>query len=163
MHRSELGVFLLACDDIITRLTHKASAAIAKITAGELPEYGGYTASSALVFPGNRIGRKMEINSARGFTPSTADRLDATLECIRRHYSGEPSNKLGEVLERYSDFFALFKDFDGYVEFFLLQDLINEEGTMRFFHPLDNFRPPAATRVSIPNPDLLISRSESCG
>lgn len=70
-----------------------------------------------------------------------------TLECIRRHYSGEPSNKFGEVLDRYSDFFALFKDFDGYVEFFLLQDLINEDGTIRFFHPFDNFRTPAVPKT----------------
>ncbi|QCB98966.1 hypothetical protein E5206_10800 [Arthrobacter sp. PAMC25564] len=147
VHRSELGVFLLASDAITTRLTDKASKAIAKISAHELPQYGGYTAGSALVFPGNRIGRKMEINSARGFNPSIADRFDVTLECIRRHYSGEPSNKFGEVLDRYSDFFALFKDFDGYVEFFLLQDLINEDGTIRFFHPFDNFRTPAVPKT----------------
>jgi hypothetical protein len=94
-------------------------------------------------FPATASAEKWEINSARGCNPSIADRFDVTLECIRRHYSGEPSNKLGEVLDRYSDFFALFKDFDGYIEFFLLQDLINEDGTIRFFHPFDNFRTPA--------------------
>ncbi|WP_374724907.1 DUF6994 family protein [Arthrobacter ginsengisoli] len=36
-----------------------------------------------------------------------------TLECIHRHYSGEPSNKFGEVLDRYSDFFALFRTLTG--------------------------------------------------
>ncbi|MDR7081086.1 hypothetical protein J2X01_000355 [Arthrobacter ginsengisoli] len=60
MHQSELGVFLLASDAITTRLTDKASKAIAKIPAHELPQYGGYTAGSALELPGNRIGRKME-------------------------------------------------------------------------------------------------------
>lgn len=143
VHRSELGVFLLASDAITTRLLGRAASVMRDIPAGELPAYGGYTAGSTLVFPGNRIGRKMEINSARGFNRSIADRFDVTLECIRRHYSGEPANKFGEVLDRYSDFFALFKDFDGYVEFFLLQDLINEDGTIRFFHPFKDFKTPA--------------------
>ncbi|WP_066291861.1 DUF6994 family protein [Arthrobacter sp. B6] len=152
VHRSELGVFLLASDAITTRLTDKASKAIAKITDHELPQYGGYTAGSALMFLGNRIGRRMEVNNAGGCNPGIPDRFDVTLEGIRRHYSGEPSNKFGEVLDRYSDFFALVKDLDGYVEFFLLPDLINEDGTIRFFHPFDNLtsavsKPPPTTSV----------------
>lgn len=38
-------------------------------------------------------------------------------------------------LLRYKEFFALFQDFNGYVEFFLLQDLVRENGTIRLFHP----------------------------
>lgn len=48
-----------------------------------------------------------------------ADRFDLTLECIRRHYLGQRS-PLGETLARYRDFFALFEDFSGYVEFFMV-------------------------------------------
>lgn len=91
-HRSKLGVFLLASDAITTRVTNKAAKAIAQCPTEGLPPYGGYTSGSALVFPGNRIGGKVEINSARGFNPSIAHRFDMTLECIRRDYSGEPSN-----------------------------------------------------------------------
>ncbi|WP_113903400.1 DUF6994 family protein [Brevibacterium celere] len=31
------------------------------------------------------------INGARGLHPRIVDRFDLTLECIRRHYRGEPS------------------------------------------------------------------------
>ena len=51
-----------------------------------------------------------------GFSSAISDRMDLTLECIRRHYIGEWS-PLTKVLERYSDFFALFRDFAGYVDF----------------------------------------------
>jgi hypothetical protein len=84
---------------------------------------GGY-----IVFPRNRMGQTgPTINQARGKHPAIADRFDLTLECIRRHYS-EPAaeNPLGARLAYYNDFFALFGDFDTYVSFFLLDDLITE-------------------------------------
>lgn len=47
---------------------------------------------------------------------------------------------LAETLSRYSDFFALFGDFAGYVDFFLLQDLVTQDQTaINFFMPFDNF------------------------
>jgi hypothetical protein len=60
--------------------------------------------------------------------PRIADRFDLTLECIRRHYR-EPDavNPLGRRLAYYGDFFALFGDFDTYVRFFLLDDLVTAE------------------------------------
>jgi hypothetical protein len=92
-----------------------------------------------MIFPGNRIGRKMTINGARGFHPRIKDRFDLTVECIRRHYSGENS-PLGETLERYADFFGLFEDFRGYVEFFLLQDMVVEDFSgVKFSMPFDDF------------------------
>lgn len=92
-----------------------------------------------MVFPGNRIGGKQTINGARGFNTKIADRLDLTLECIRRHYLGQRS-PLGETLLRYRDFFALFDDFGGYVEFFMLQDLVAaDRSAVRFFMPFDDF------------------------
>ena len=69
-----------------------------------------------MVFPSNRVDGKMTINGARGFLRRVADRMDLTLESIRRHYRGEPS-PLGATLARYADFFALFEDFGGYVDF----------------------------------------------
>ena len=92
-----------------------------------------------MVFPGNQVDRKMTINGPRGFHPRIKDRFDLTLECIRRHYLDEPS-PLSDTLARYADFFGLFGDFAGYVDFFLLQDLVNEVTlTVRFFLPFEGF------------------------
>jgi hypothetical protein len=71
-----------------------------------------YTIGGMMVFPGNRIDGKQNINGARGFNRKIADRFDLTLECIRRHYLARRS-PLGETLARYRDFFALFEDFGG--------------------------------------------------
>jgi hypothetical protein len=98
-----------------------------------------YTIGGMMVFPVNRAGRKITINVARGFHPRIKDRFDLTLECIRRHYLGEPS-PLGDTLARYADFFGLFGDFAGYVDFFHLQDLVNEvTPTVKFFMPFEGF------------------------
>ena len=73
--------------------------------------------------------------------------MDLTLESIRRHYRGEPPSPLGATLARYADFFALFDDFGGYIDFFLLQDLVTADGAaVRFFMPFDDFNPPAMPR-----------------
>lgn len=77
---------------------------------------GGY-----IIFPKMRHS----INQMRGFNSCISDRFDLTLECIRRFYKNEKS-PLYETLQNNKEFFDLFKDFKGYVEFFLLQDLVNE-------------------------------------
>jgi hypothetical protein len=65
--------------------------------------------------------------------------MDPTLECVRRHYLGQP-NPLAETLVRYGDFFGLFGRFRGYVDLFLLQDLVETEtGAVRFFMDFDDF------------------------
>lgn len=143
VHRSaQGGVFFLSSDGFTTRLLHKAARVIRGIPEDDVPEYIGHTAGSTILFPGNRIGGKMAINGARGFHPRIADRPDLTLECIRRHYLGELPNPLAKPLARYSDFFALFKTFREYVEFFLLQDLLEEDGqnVRSFLHPFADFR-----------------------
>ena len=70
-----------------------------------------------LFFPSKRIDGKMTINGARGTNQRIQDRFDLTLECIRRFYAKEDS-PLAAALARYSDYFELFKDFRGYVQFF---------------------------------------------
>ncbi len=96
-----------------------------------------------MLFPGHRIGQKMTINGARGFHPRIKDRFDLTVECILRHYRGEWS-PLHDTLQRYANFFDLFKDFRGFIEFFLLQDIIDEELTsVKFFIPFDDLQRPA--------------------
>jgi hypothetical protein len=101
----------------------------------------GGSIGGRLLFPRNRIDGKQTINQQRGTHPRIRDRFDLTLEAIRRHYATIPS-PLSETLERYSDFFALFGDFEGYVDFFLLQDLIDERGDVRFYGPFDGYAGP---------------------
>jgi len=140
-HQSAMGEFFLASDSVIATLTgYIVMKPIVSQSSEEENEAFltiAYTVGGMLLFPGNRIDRKLTINGARGFTRRIADRLDLTLECIRRHYRSEWS-PLEIVLARYSDFFALFGDFRGYVEFFLLQDLV-AAGQVLFFTPFDDF------------------------
>ncbi|WP_103663169.1 DUF6994 family protein [Microbacterium sp. CJ77] len=51
---------------------------------------------------------------------------------------------------RYSSFFALFGEFSGYVEFFLLQDLVDEKGAVKFYLPFSGYAGPAL-------PDSLVA------
>lgn len=146
-HKSSLGEFFLASDSVIPTFARWLK--LAHII-GQIPEedreafhHTGYTIGGMMLFPSNKIDGKQTINGARGFNNKIADRLDLTLECVRRHYLGQGS-PLDETLTRYSDFFALFDNFDGYVQFFLLQDLVSEDGSaVEFFMPFDDFRPPA--------------------
>jgi hypothetical protein len=92
---------------------------------------GGY-----IVFPANRVDGKMTINGARGCNNRICDRFDLTLECVRRYYCEEKS-PLSEVLSRYRFFFDLFVNFRGYVDFFLLRDLVENEA-VKFFMPFDD-------------------------
>jgi hypothetical protein len=62
-----------------------------------------------------------------------------TLECIRRHYLHELS-PLADTISRYTDFFALFGDFRGYVSFFPLEEIVADDYSVRFFMPFDDFR-----------------------
>ena len=106
----------------------------------------GYTIGTYIIFPGYKIGGRQTINGARGFNRRIADRFDLTLECIRRHYAGGAS-PLGETLARYGDFFALFENFRGYIDFFLLQDLVTPDASaIRFFMPFDDFSTPGVPR-----------------
>lgn len=101
---------------------------------------------SMIIFPANRIDGKSTINGARGFHPSIKDRIDLTLECIRRHYVNEVS-PLTDVLGRYSEFFHLFESFEGYIKFFLLQDLVTEDfSTIKFLAPFEDFKTPAVPK-----------------
>jgi len=106
------------------------------------------TIAGHAVFPAKKIDNKMTINGARGINHKIQDRFDLTLECIRRFYIKE-SSPLSDPLERYSEFFNLFDDFEGYVNFFLYQDLVEEDySEIKFWHSFDNFvSPPLPTTV----------------
>jgi hypothetical protein len=116
----------------------KALASITSELSKEVEEFRniGSTIGGYILFPGKRIDEKMTINGARGFNAKIADRFDLTLECIRLHYTGA-QNPLQEVLTQNSSFFKLFESFAGYVDFFLLQDLVSQNyESINFFTPI---------------------------
>jgi hypothetical protein len=149
VHRSDLGVFYLSSDAVIATLKKKAKAVVEQLSADEREEFDtiSYQMGGMMLFPSNKVDRQMTLNGARGFHPSIADRFDLTLECIRRHYRGEERSPLTDPLIRYRDFFDLFGDFTGYVEHFLLHDLVTADaGAVRFFTVFDDFKTPAVPR-----------------
>ena len=136
-HCSDLGEFWLSSDTVVPTFRRRAIDGVAKdeMNFGGL----GYTIGGMMVFPANQIDGRWTINQARGCTRRISDRFDLTVECIRRYFSGEKS-PLSEVLGRYSDFFFLFRDFAGYVEFFHLQDIVDSGFTaVTFFLPFKDF------------------------
>jgi hypothetical protein len=148
-HSSELGEFLLTSDAVMPTFVtwSRLKPILEQFSEQENEAFRTktYTIGAMMVFPGNQIDRKLTINGARGFTAAIADRFDLTLECIRRHYVDQAS-PLAPTLSRYADFFALFGDFRGYVNFFMLEDLVTNDCSVKFFLPFDDFRPPSAPK-----------------
>ena len=101
--------------------------------------YTGSTIGAYTLFPRNKIDNKFTINQARGINSLIDDRFDLTLECIRLFYLGQAS-PLYDTFLRYKNFFDLFDSFSGYVQFFLLDDLIDEKQNIKFYLPFDNFK-----------------------
>ena len=66
------------------------------------------------------------MNQNKGTNRKISDRMDLTLECIRRYYKGEES-PLYKTINRDKNFYDLFVDFKGYVDFFLLQDAVTDD------------------------------------
>lgn len=94
-----------------------------------------YSIGGFILFPGKKVDGLNTINQERGWIKAIDDRFDLTLECIRLFYLGFES-PLVKVLNRYTEFFDLFVDFRGYVEFFLLQDLVTDDlKNVKFFIP----------------------------
>lgn len=142
-HQSELGNFRLSSDAITHsyRNTKRMAHIINQIPDrdSEILLRSGSTIGSYILFPSNRINGHMTINGARGVNSKIFDRFDLTLECIRRHYLGQLS-PLSAVLQRYEDFFQLFESFQGYVDFFLLQDLVTHDYRgVKFLLPFEGF------------------------
>jgi hypothetical protein len=144
-HGSGVGEHFLSSDGAIPTFWKEAGlrSVFAEIRMElEVFQREAYTIGGMIVFPSNKINGKMTINGARGFCRQIRDRFDLTVECIRRHYLLEPS-PLQDVLARYATFFALFGDFRGYAQHFLLQDLVaGDFAAIRFFAPFDNFGSP---------------------
>ncbi|MEJ5315581.1 MAG: hypothetical protein WHS63_01095 [Tenuifilum sp.] len=105
------------------------------------------TIGGHIVFPAHKKNG-FTINQARGVNRIICDRFDLTLECIRRFYNNEES-PLTKTITNYKDFFDLFVDFKGYVDFFHLQDFVDQNGQIEFSLPFDNFnRPPLPQTIN---------------
>lgn len=87
-----------------------------------------YTIGGSIIFPMVR----WSMNQARGCSVKICDRWDLTLECIRRFYIGEPT-PLDKALDKSREFFKQFVDFKGYVDFFLLQDCVDEQYNVKLW------------------------------
>jgi hypothetical protein len=140
-HHTDHGVLYLGSDAITHsyRNQRRKQALIAEVTedANALFEIGS-TIGAYILFPNKQIDRMPTINQARGVNAYIDDRFDLTLECIRRHYLGIPS-PLSNTLTRYQPFFELFGDLQGYVDFFLLNDLLDKNERIKFYLPFDEF------------------------
>jgi len=138
-HTSHLGDFKLSSDTISNSLrsNKRRASLIAQIPSVKLDAFQalGSTVGARILFPGNRVDGKSTINVARGFNAQIADRFDLTLECIRLHYLGQAS-PLAATLNRYANFFGLFGSFEGYVDFFLLGNLVHD-GRVKFYLAFD--------------------------
>lgn len=141
-HDSEIGRFVLSSDTIATSHKKRLHHLYSELSDEENERFHrqGYTIGGTIVFPGVPVNGKQTINQRRGTHREIEDRFDLTLECIRRHYSGDLS-PLGDTLAAYRPFFDLFVDFAGYVEFFHLGDLVSGAGEIKPFHPFEDFRP----------------------
>ena len=140
-HFSELGEFFFGSDAIThSYKNQKRKKWLTEQIPDDVDELfnTGSTIGAYIIFPNNRINGKHTINQARGINSLIDDRFDLTLECIRRFYSGEKS-PLYDTLSRYRSFFSLFGDFLGYVQFFFLNDLLNENRGINFYLPFDGF------------------------
>ena len=141
-HKSKLGEFILGSDAICHEYrNHKNKKFITEQIPEEVAEFFKAVANIAgyVLFPSKQINRKNTINQERGINYYIDDRFDLTLECIRLFYLGEDS-PLYDCFLRYKRFFDLFDDFNGYVKFFLLQDLIDDKGRVKFYLPFNDFK-----------------------
>lgn len=98
-----------------------------------------YYIGGEIIFPCYKVSGSQTINQARGCNHRIRDRIDLTMECIRRFYLGEQS-PLYKCLSNYKSFFDLFVDFKGYTDFFFMQDLVTDDYSgIRFLTWFDDF------------------------
>ncbi len=168
-HRSALGDFWLSSDAITNTYRHWTRPArfvdiLQQIPTEDVTTFFdlGCTVGAYTVFPfAAQVDGKWRqtINQSRGTHPKIRDRFDLTLECIRRFYLDEPS-PLANALSPYNSFFRLFGSFPGYVDHFLLNDLVSDDySSVRFWTSFDNFTTDALPAASVEEYREYMSRS----
>lgn len=156
-HKSDLGEFYLSSDRAIPTFSKwkKLEHIISQISKNRLSNFINLaeTIGGIIIWPSNRIGDNQTINGARCFNTLISDRLDITIECIRKYYLDKKS-PLFDTFKRYDNFFRLFTNFKGYIDFFLFQDWVNSDYTsVKMAKPFDNFK-------SIPVPSTVDEYTE---
>lgn len=149
-HRSaELGEYWLSSDAITHTYRNwtrpaRVAEVVRAVPADEITAFYdlGCTVGAYIVFPLGAVrdgACQWSINQRRGTDARIRDRFDLTLECIRRHYAGSASPLAGTA-GYHADFFNLFGSFAGYVDHFLLNDLVTDDyASVRFFKTFDGF------------------------
>ncbi len=142
-HKSYLVELFLSSDAVghTYKNIQSMSHIINKIPSEEIDSFYSLcsTIGAYIIYPSKRVNNQMTINGARGTNVKIKDRFDLTLECIRLYYLNEES-PLSDTLERYASFFKLFDNFQGYIDFFLLQDLVTEDYlSIKYLIPFKSF------------------------
>ena len=123
--------FRFGSDSILLTMRYNKNEKLLREVQKHLPNYKHfiestlrefYTIGGMIIFPKH----KNSINQIKGCNHLISDRWDLTMECIRRYYSGEES-PLNWVLRNDRDFFDLFVNFKGYVDYFYLNDCVSED------------------------------------
>jgi hypothetical protein len=150
-HKSEIGEFYLSSDRATTVTFAKEKLVLklaSKLPQNLLNEFSRMsdTIGGIILWPAKKQNG-LTINQARGFGKTgrlIADRFDLTIECLRRFYNKESSpNPLYDVFVRYCNFLRLFQSFEGFVDFFLLQDMVSPCYTsVKLAEPFNNFSTP---------------------
>ena len=140
-HKSELGEFFLGSDAITNSYKHhKSKQHLIKELEKDVEELfkAGSTIGAYIIFPNKKINGLQTINQVRGINKFIDDRFDLTLQCIKLFYE-EKESPLYITLKAYESFFKLFETFQGYTNFFLLNDLVDDKYNIKFFLLFSNF------------------------
>ena len=142
-HKSTLGEFYLSSDSIghTYSKTKSMHHIIKNMPPEDIDAFFGLcsTIGAYIIYPSKRVDNKMTFNGARGVDSKIKDRFDLSLECIRRYYQDEES-PLSATITRYKEFFDLYRNFKEYINFYLLQDLVDDKcSSINFFLPFSDF------------------------
>lgn len=137
IHLTRAGKYLLKKEDIrlsgdnvFTRFTGRVPDLMDELEEIKGSEWKAY--QQRIIRNGWRIGGEIlfprhrnSLNGMRGFSRQIMDRFDLTLECIQNFYE-DKNSPLSWVLEMDREWFELFVNFQGFIDFFLLNDWVDE-------------------------------------
>ncbi|MEG0926386.1 DUF6994 family protein [Chryseobacterium sp.] len=142
--------FFLGSDAITNSYRHhKSKSWIIKEIQNDAEELykAGATIGAYILFPNKKINGFQTINQVRGINRFIDDRFDLTLQCIKNFYQ-KIESPLYPTLSIYNEFFNLFQTFENYIDFFLLNDLVDDKYNVKFFMPFSNFQTkPILTKI----------------
>jgi hypothetical protein len=142
-HSSDLGEFFLSSDSVIPTYDYWESTAdlIGQLPVSEVEDFVavGYTVGGMMVCPQQRGRRQVDHQHGAWDDPGHCrpDGPDSPVHppVLRRRLQHPTGGGPG----RYEQFFRLFGRFRGYVDSFLLQDLVDPDDSVRLFIDFDNF------------------------